>query len=290
MTRNCFICGGDKFSHNLDYMICRNCGHQILVDKNAQGYIINDILCKDDVLNINLLDRFKNKIIFQQISPKTNNLLDLGSASGRLLYQNKDKFETVTGLEVTNESIDFSRNILQLEIISEARDIKNAPDLITAFHTLEHIPASNLKQLILDISQRSNGNEKFIISVPNANSILVKILGRKFAFYDVPNHLHQFSELSLDRLMKKYGYSQQKKIFSFIYEIFCILQTVLNVMNSDHNYLYYSLKRRQRDRNWLKVLFELCKLIFVVPFSILLLLAISLFKEKNSVITKVYQR
>lgn len=81
-------------------------------------------------------------------------MLDIGSASGKFLYQNAGRYSRATGIEITPESLKFSRQVLGLDIIE---DIQNAPEEIsaaTAWHSLEHIPEQHLLSLLDGLSRK----------------------------------------------------------------------------------------------------------------------------------------
>ena len=60
---------------------------------------------------------------------------------------------------------------------------------------------------------------------------------------ELPCHIHQFSPASADILMRRYGFYRCHCVFSLPYSWFGYLQSILNVMNSRHNFFYYLQKR-----------------------------------------------
>jgi hypothetical protein len=169
-------------------------------------------------------------------------LLDIGSASGRFLFQNRREFKRVTGVEVTPECVEFARG-LGLEIVTDLDSMDGSPSVVTFWHSLEHVPAETIGKMLAWIRGHATSDTVIIVSVPNADSLQAILLREHFAFYDVPNHIHQFSLKSLDLLMDSSGFERASMFRSFAYAGFGWLQGLLNIFNRHHNYFYYRKKR-----------------------------------------------
>lgn len=295
MKRNkdiCFICGGavNKISRN-HYFKCRNCGHEKIDNDHEQKCIINDVLDIDDVRNINFLDKFKNRILqmFKQ-SNGENILLDIGSASGVFLFQNNHHFIECYGLEVTPEAVEFSSSKLGLNIVEDISKIDEKISIATAWHSFEHIPESELIVIVKKLSKMMKNDGRLIISAPNASSIQYKLFNKSYAFYDYPNHLHQFTPKSLDLLLHSFGFEKFKQVVSWPYNVFGYAQGLLNIFNSKHNYLYYRFKRRSIKGHYILDAYNLLLLIPLIPIVLMLPLVDSFFSNYESVVTICYKK
>lgn len=228
------------------YEKCSGCGHEVHVGPLSDRFIVNDELFIDSVQKIDGLLKYKKKIV--EFCMKDDNfLLDVGSASGKFLYNLKNKFRGSAGVEITPECIKFSKDQLQLRIvqkISELADVKLS--VVTFWHTMEHIPFPELQEILSFIKKHSTADSKLIISVPNADSTLYRLNGSNFAYYDNASHIHQFSPRSLDLLLGQFGFVQERRFFSFAYSFFGYLQTWLNSGNLKRNFLYFFLKRGEK--------------------------------------------
>ena len=111
---------------------------------------------------------------------------------------------------------------------------------------------------------------QIIISVPNGRSLQYRMLGRHYAYYDFPNHIHQFSPKSLNLLFKRIGFEPERYYHSLPYSAFGALQGLLNLFNKHHNYFYY-----RRKRGWT---FSLSRgaLWVLDAYNVLLILALAL--------------
>jgi hypothetical protein len=293
-AKTCFICGSPAIAlHIGQYQRCGSCGHETLIDVDIHGDIVNDRLDRDDFDRPNSLDRFK-KTVLRECARSRAFLLDIGSASGRFLYQNRGEFEQSLGIEVTPECVDFSRE-LGLHIETDLATLNSPVAVVTFWHSLEHIPADAIEVMFTRIRECSTKETVVVVSVPNAGSLQYSMLKERFAYYDVPHHLHQFTPVSLDKLMLKFGFSRYLEHGSFSYASFGWLQGLLNLFNSQHDYLYY-----RKKRGWgfglsptLRTLLDaynlaLASLLFIP--SIALTLYDLLLLQRGGVLTVCYQR
>jgi len=292
--KTCFVCGSSAIvNHTGHYQRCGSCGHETLIDADIYEDIINDRLDRDDFDRLNSLDRFKKAVLSKCARSKAF-LLDVGSASGRFLYQNRGDFEQSLGIEVTPECVNFARE-LGLHIETDLATL-NSPLAVVAFwHSLEHIPVNAIEVMFTRIRECSTDDTVVVVSVPNAGSLQYSLLKERFAYYDVPHHLHQFTPVSLDKLMIKFGFTRYSEYGSFSYASFGWLQGLLNLFNRHHDYLYY-----RKKRGWvfglsssLRMLLDaynlaLASLLFIP--SIVLALYDLLLLRRGGVLTVCYQR
>ncbi len=254
--------------------------------------IVNDRLDTCDPTRLNALDRFKNRIV-ERFCRADGFLLDIGSASGRFLHQQRGNFRRVAGVEVTPESVEFARG-LGLEITGDLESLDGTPSVVTFWHSLEHIPADAVVRMLSWLGRHREPDTVVIISVPNAASLQARLFRERFAFYDVPHHLHQFTPGSLDRLMADAGFAQEKLFRSFLYENFGWLQGMLNLFNRQHDYFYYRRKRgydfglSPSVQHFLDI-FNLLIIPLLLPFSLLMTLFGAAMPRQGGVLTVCYR-
>ena len=295
MNRNderCFVCGGTEFENRTtDYRSCLNCGHAFLVSTKEQGFIINDNLSEKEVRRRTGLDRFKARILsYFDSSLERKRLLDIGSASGKFLLHNACRYKRATGIEITPESLIFSRQVLGLEIIEDIQKISGEISAATAWHSLEHIPEQHLLALLDSLSNKMTSGGRFVVSVPNSASWQYRWFGKAYAYYDVPNHLHQFTPESLEQLMRRFGFQHVATVNSWPYNTFGYTQSLLNIFTNTHNYLYYRLKRRSGRPSIALDIVNGLLLVICVPTGWLLGLADSLNLKHQGVITACFEK
>lgn len=289
---SCFICGGTDFENrSFDYRSCLGCGHEILVSTKDQGFIINDNLSEKDVRRMNGLDHFKARTLsYFDASLKKNLLLDVGSASGKFLLHNASQYKRVMGIEITPESLRFSRQVLGLKIIEDIQEVSEEISVASAWHSLEHIPEPHLLALLNGLSRKMLPGGRLLVSVPNAVSFQYRWFGKAFAYYDVPNHLHQFTPNSLEKLLKRFGFQYLETVNSSPYNAFGYTQSLLNIVTNSHNYLYYRLKRRSRKPSVILDIVNVLLLVVFVPAGWILSLVDAMNLKHQGVITACFEK
>lgn len=259
-----------------------------------QPQMVNEELTMDRVRREGGLDAFKLKVL-ARCSVEHGFLLDVGSGSGKFLFQAKALFLDHAGIEITQECINFAQKELGLNIVYDVSAVKTNLSVVTFWHSLEHIPAEGIERLFARISVLSSQKTRIIISVPNANSLQHRVLREHYAFYDPHTHIHQFTSASLDMLLRKFGFQRCCTVFSFHYSAFGYLQGMLNCFNGIHNYLYYRKKRGlvfglSRLRLFVYNIYNYFLAgAFLIP-SLILSLFDYIFIEKGAVITVCYSR
>lgn len=292
LANTCFVCGGVEFDrHTEQYRRCKRCGHEVLRASNAQGLIINDHLCEKNVRQRTGLDRFKAGVLAHcEIATERKRLLDIGSASGRFLYQNANRYAHALGIEISPEPLAFSRHVLRLDVVENMCDVPDEISTATAWHSLEHIPTQPLLQLLDGLSARMKNGARLIVSVPNGASRQYQWFGAYCAYFDVPNHLHQFTPDSLDKLMQRFGFTHLATVISWPYNTFGYTQGLLNVATRTHNYLYYRLKRRSRKPSLPLDIANFLLLPVFIPVGWLLGLLDALTPNSQGVITVCFEK
>ena len=289
----CFVCGYSELKNrDSNYMRCGRCGHETLLEGQVQGYIVNEPLSMEDADSRTGLDRFKDRVLrrFDPAPPPNAMWVDVGAASGKYLYQNRSLYPKSLGLEITPSAVEFSRDVLGLKIAEDIKDLPEAMHVITAWHTLEHFPAAELERLLHALNAACDETARVIISVPNAGSFQYRWFGEAYPFYDVPNHLHQFTPESLDRLMKRFGFRKMRDAISWPYNTFGYIQGLLNLITGEHNYLYYRLKRRSRKASVWQDTMNTMLLPLVAPVGILLGFLDAWDPKLQGVITACYKK
>jgi len=289
---HCFICDQPMRPGRTGvYRTCAHCGHQRLNDLEQSGIVVNETLDKGAMNSTTGLDRFKNSVLESaRRRGGAKALLDLGSGSGKFLYQNRAKFQRVAGIEVSEASADFAREQLGLDIQSDLSGIRPPLSVVTAWHSLEHIPAQQLDAILADLSERLDKDGVVIASVPNASSWQFRLFGEMFAFHDVPNHLHQFTHRSLVALMQRHGFDHAGSYFSTPYNLFGLVQGLTNIATGSKNYLYYRLKRNHGPRHRGRELLHMALAAMFIPVSVVLLAFEAIRPSRQGVITFCFKK
>lgn len=277
-----------------EYRPCARCGHQVLADGQGQRYIVNSILDVRLATRPGHLVRMQSTVV-ERIRADGRFLLDIGSGSGKFLYCNRERFDRVLGIEVSKPCIDFSRRQLGLDIRDSLPEGVSPPSVVTMWHSLEHIPINSLLELLNSISKVADAKTRILISVPNNGSWQYQWFGCRYAYFDAPNHPHQFSDASLDLLMQNFGFKKDSQFFLFPYIVFGYVQGLLNCVMPTHNYFYYRFKRGTLFeytcvQRYLLDLYALLGLAVAIPLGVVLSLLDWMCPAKQGVITRCFRR
>jgi hypothetical protein len=291
MAASCFICSGVDFERfTAPYQRCRQCGHETLAVAAAQAYMLNDPLSVADVGRVSSLDRFQDAVLDRFCAGATGGQwVDIGAGSGKLLFRNRHKFARPCGLEITPAAVAFARDELGLTIATDPGEIAGEIAFATAWHSLEHFPTPALQAMLTTLHAKMPAGGRFIVSVPNGASWQYRLFREHYAFFDVPNHLQQFTPDSLGRLLAAHGFSRTHSVIAWPYNSFGYVQSLLNVILRDHNYLYYRLKRRTAAKSPLRDLANVVLLPLVLPFAAGLSLLDAVNPARQGVLTYCFE-
>lgn len=247
---SCVVCGSSSLREEVGYLRCVDCRHMSLL-RQAQTYIVNDPPELKLFEKMDIRDRFQVGTV-SSFFDSDKVLVDIGCGPGRFLNFVRKGFRNVFGLEVTKECLDFARSELSLKLFENFRDLRVAMgngkvDIFTAWHSLEHIPSESLSEILTLTSEASDSSTRFIVCVPNSLSYQFLFFGRKWLYFDRPNHLHQFSPRSLCLLFAKDGWEPEREVFSFAYNFFGNCLSFGNIFSTRTNFLYQFLKRKNVD-------------------------------------------
>ncbi len=199
-------------------VICANCG---LVFLNPQ-YSEEDYFkfyesiyfkpTSDDILFKNIkADNEKNKerneivnFLLKNINFKNKTMLDIGSGTGELLYFLKEKGVIGEGLEISDNAVNFSRNLGLLihKGSIEKNNINKKYDIAIAIALIEHVldPIYSLKKM----RELLKDNGYLYINTPDYMGMNLRRKGIKTFFKFV--HTYYYTEITLSSLMQKAGF------------------------------------------------------------------------------------
>ena len=226
-------------------------------------------------------------------------MLDIGCGRGWQLKYFQQKGWEVCGTELSEISSDFARKGLRLNVsigdFKERHFERETFDVVSLWHVFEHLLRP--KDALEEIWRITKKEGMIFVSVPNFSSWQSRI-SRQFWFHlDVPRHLSHFTPKSMERLLEIAGFHvMSRSCLSFEYGFFGIVQSLLNLMGGDFNFLWDLLSRkagRMRGMSKSKILKNLALLSLLCPFYVpigflLELLSIPFFS--GSVITVVARK
>jgi 2-polyprenyl-3-methyl-5-hydroxy-6-metoxy-1,4-benzoquinol methylase len=233
VVQNCPACSSSKYkkvltasdylvsSESFDIMECNDCSLRFtspMPDRNQSGdYYESDKYISHSKRVTSIFDlvykivrkftlRSKRKIVRLISQKKSGTLLDIGCGTGNFLRIMKRSGWDITGVEVSNEARKLAEVNTDSVIMNQTEYFKSEQkyDVITLWHSLEHL--HELEQYLIKISISLNANGVVIMALPNYRSFDAEYYQHDWAAYDVPRHLYHFSFEAMLKLMKKFKF------------------------------------------------------------------------------------
>ena len=194
---------------------------------------------------------------------KKGKILDYGCGEGIFLELMKSVGWQVLGFDISLAASQRAKENYQLKILTSTQSLMQLPagnfNLITLWHTLEHVP--DPKTLLNSLKKILHLSGFLVIAVPNITSFEAEIGKNNWFHLDPPRHFYHYNLQSLSYLLNKTGYKIIKTdFFSWEYNFASLWQTFLNLLGSHPNYFYHLVKR-QRVGNLSKI--EIINSLFV---------------------------
>ena len=138
-------------------------------------------------------------------------LVDIGCASGTLLWLASRHGFDVFGVEVSRRSADFVRDVLGFEVLcgqfNDAEFAASSFDVVTMFHSLEHVP--DPRQVVREIHRVLASDGVFIGVVPNFGGWSSQRFGPSWRWLQPENHYSHFTPDSLGKLLEAENFTAE---------------------------------------------------------------------------------
>lgn len=167
-------------------------------------------------------------------------LLDVGTGKALLLSGLKKRGWEVFGTELSETSRQYAcEQGLQVfnSIVNDTPIEQNSLDVVTLFHSLEHL--TNPKQSINEVKGLMRPGGLLVIEVPNINSWYARFFKGQWFHYDAPRHLYHFSPQTLRSLIENTDLHVESLTThaNLSYDAFGAVQSLLNTFLSNKNLL-----------------------------------------------------
>jgi SAM-dependent methyltransferase len=132
-------------------------------------------------------------------------LLEIGCGYGYLLEEARGFFRSRTGIEMSHEAAAIASR--KADHVYEGGLEQLPPgekfDCIIATHVIEHV--YDPLKFLGDVAGHARPNGKIVLATPDMNSILRKVMGRRWPSFKIPEHILYFDAGTLSALMEKAG-------------------------------------------------------------------------------------
>lgn len=250
MDHFCLICRGTDIEPLYKGLLrCRQCDYRFadlqLSDEELEQLYSHELfregkfvdyaadekyLKKNFALRLKVLQRFLDKDRHQR-------LLEIGSAYGFFLDLAKNHFAEVSGIDLTDEGVQYTREQLKLSAIQadfQKHDFGDARfDVVCLWDTIEHVRRPD--QYIDKIAALTEPGALLAITTGDVQSAVARWRGPKWRMIIPPVHAHYFSGDTLTRLLNERG-------FEVIYQSYC------GFYRSANNVAYILLTQHRSQR------------------------------------------
>ena len=207
---------------------CKKCDH-IFADLRLTDEELFDLYRKNYFFGDEYSDYVADKPIIQKnfklrlkpletfLNPTSHkNLLEIGCAYGFFLEVAQRRFDTVKGIDITEDGVHYAREVLNLDVI-QADLLKydfgdEKFNVVCMWDTIEHLRQPQL--YIEKISKQMESGALLAITTGDICSLNARIRKDKWRLIHPPTHIHYFSKKTLTNLLDHYG-------FDVVYTRYC---------------------------------------------------------------------
>ena len=228
ISRQCIVCSSSKSSTFYPGLLkCAECGmvfadmqlsEEELRDLYRKQYFFGDeysnyvadkkVLQKNFRLRLRpLFDCIKKFMPDKYDTPLLKlDLFEIGSAYGFFLDIAQKHFQSVTGIDISEDGCEYAKNngmnVTCGEFLTE--NINDKLDLFCIWDTIEHLSRPDL--YIEKAAQLTNPGGMICITTGNIDSSLAKRKKERWRLIHPPTHLYYFSTETLTKLLERHGY------------------------------------------------------------------------------------
>jgi len=249
-NRACPLCGNhavqvlyvQKYSQELNHAVacCKKCGFVYVNNTRSQKFYNKyyaEMSKYEDTRDSELHEESSKMIM--QFAKKSDHILDIGCATGHLLYLlKKNNYRNLLGLDPAPKCKEVAQKIYNIKLVTANIDSFKSTkkfDFIILATVLEHL--EELQKSMKKITSLLNDEGKVFISVPNAGNFYQKF-EEPFGEFST-EHINFFSTCHLHELMKEYSslYIRADHV-----AIFSVWQKIKNLKTSMNEYIKLSKK------------------------------------------------
>lgn len=189
------------------------------------------------------------RLILRRVQRGGRAILDVGCGNGKFLRAMRAAGWRVCGIEPSPAGAARARSDHGLEIL--CRNVLDVEfperrfDVITLWHVLEHVsePAAYLRHVARWLAP----DGRLVVAVPNFAGVEARLLGKRWAFLDVPRHLFQFTPRSLAITAQRAGLAVVPgRLHLAEYAFPVTLLNLWSMLSGGDDLLLYNVIKRQR--------------------------------------------
>lgn len=257
MKNECVVCSSSSAGRYYAGLVaCTNCGHvcadfdlsdEELLDLYSENYFFgeeySDYIADKNALQKNFKLRLK---ILQRflISGRHKSLFEIGCAYGFFLDMARNYFETVSGIDISENGVCYARDHLGLNVLHgdlTKHDLNNQRfDVVCLWDTIEHLRCPHL--YLEKISRHMDSGSLLTITTGDIQSLNARIKRDSWRLIHPPTHLHYFSNATISKMLNRYG-------FDVVYSRYCGFYRSLDQVAYN---IFVLRKKSPRIYDWLQ--------------------------------------
>jgi 2-polyprenyl-3-methyl-5-hydroxy-6-metoxy-1,4-benzoquinol methylase len=187
--------------------------------------------------------RHLNKLRSKLPSSERKQLFEIGCAYGFFLDLAKGVFDHVSGIDISDDAINFAREKMMLDVA--AGDYLTMPpiqaDIFCMWDTIEHL--KHPEMYIKKISDEITDGGLIALTTGDISSLTARIQGKNWRQIHLPTHLHYFSGKSLGKLLQKNNFEVVYVSHPGLFRSLDMVAYIILVVHHNQKRLYNILKK-----------------------------------------------
>lgn len=205
---------------------------------------------------------------------KPGRVLDVGCGDGGFLAAMRRRGWEGWGVETSKDGFALAAARQGLKVFDKPLPECGLPaarfDAVTLWHSLEHMEAP--AAVLLEARRLLKPGGTLFLAIPSGSSWELALFKSRWFHLDLPRHLHFFTRPGAARLLKDCGFEVvEESGLCLDYNAYGFLQSVLNAVSCETNFLYRRLKgfKPAAPRRALPLLWDSLVLLFLGPLALL---------------------
>ena len=217
----CRICGGHMAVWGkqgaYDVLQCQVCGLGVTFPVPSEGQRAE---CNRDLYEVSgragiyesrrseLSGRYAAYIARIKRFKKSGAMLDIGCSTGAFLVTARREGFSVRGVEMNSDCAAYGARHYELDIRGGSLEGAAFPsesfDVVTMFDVLEHV--RDMEMFLSEVRRILKPDGLLVVQSPNLDSVMARLLGERWAWLTLPDHLYHFTPEAVSRLLEGSGF------------------------------------------------------------------------------------
>jgi cyclopropane fatty-acyl-phospholipid synthase-like methyltransferase len=142
------------------------------------------------------------------LTPAHRRLFEIGCAYGIFLDLARDRFESVSGIDISTDAVSYAREHFGVD--ARAGDLlqmtpdRAGYDTVCLWDTVEHL--AHPDRYIQRIAEHMPAGAVLALTTGDISSLNARLRRERWRLIHPPTHLHYFSRRSMERMLDRFGF------------------------------------------------------------------------------------